>query len=48
MLGMRFIMAKKKKRNTNPMARVLSNSLFKLRIILNKKKYNRKKKYEME
>ena len=45
---MKCIMAKKKKRNTNPMARVLSNSLFKLRIILNKKKYNRKKKYEME
>ena len=45
---MKCIMAKKKKRNTNPMAKVLNNSLFKLRIILNKKKYNRKKKYEME
>ena len=39
---------KKKKTNFNPMAKALSNGLFKLRIILNKKKYNRKKKYEME
>jgi hypothetical protein len=39
---------KKKKTNFNPMAKALSHGLFKLRMILNKKKYNRKKKHDFE
>jgi len=39
---------KKKKTNFNPIAKLLAHGLFKLRVIKNKKQYNRKKKYDFK